>query len=81
MKEGIFIPKVTTVVPLNWKMKTPPGQVGVLMSVTQHVQKKLITLIIKGKLEMLIVEVKRSVSGMEALYWAPLNASHPVMSQ
>lgn len=59
----------------------PPGQAGVLMSVNQHAQKELITLIIKGKLEMLIVEVKRSISGMEDLYWAPLNASHPVMSQ
>lgn len=38
-------------VPQNWKVKKPPGHVGLLMPVTQHVQKGLIILIIKKEFD------------------------------
>lgn len=38
-------------VPLNWKIKMPPGQLGLLMPVNQHAQKEQITLIMKGELD------------------------------
>lgn len=45
---GLFLPGVTTMAPLNWKMKRPPGHSGLLMPVNLRAEKGLMTLIIKG---------------------------------
>lgn len=51
LKGRIFLPRVTTMVPLNWKMKMPPGHFRLLMLVNQHAQKRLIISVIKVKLD------------------------------
>lgn len=62
-------------VPLNWKMKMPPGQLGLLMPVNQHAQKERVILIIKGKMDDAIQQkTKGAYLEWRKHYRAPLNA-------
>lgn len=82
LKGGQFLPRVTTVVPLNGEMKMPPGHFGLLMPVNHQAQKELIILIINGKLDWHhTVEVKRRMSGTEGTQLGTSMLSGAVMSQ
>ena len=75
LKGGVFLLRVTTVVPLSWKMKMPPDHFGLLMPVNQHAQNRLIILIIKEKRDWYYTEeVERNRSAMEGTSLASFKA-------
>ena len=38
-EEGVLLPGVTTNIPLNWKLRLPPGHFGLLMPLNQLAKK------------------------------------------
>ena len=42
---GMLLPGVTTMIPLSWKLRLPPGRFGLLMPLNQQAKKEVTVLV------------------------------------
>ena len=45
---GMLPPGVTAMTPLNWKLRLPPGPLGLLMPLNQQAKKEVTVLVMTG---------------------------------